>query len=119
MSTKASGADQHQWITIAADVVTIQILARPGRAQAGIVKIDPRGLVVALNSAPEKGRANDELIDLLARALKLPRSSITLIRGATSRFKTVRIATARPAAIADALSALVAGLKETGSRASH
>jgi uncharacterized protein (TIGR00251 family) len=113
MSTKAPGtANEHQWITIASDSVTLQILARPGRTQAGPLRIDPRGLVVALHSPPEKGRANDELIDLLARALKLPRANVTLVRGATSRFKTVRIATVRPCDVATAIGALAPGAQQ-------
>jgi uncharacterized protein (TIGR00251 family) len=73
------------------------------------LRVHPRGLVVALHSPPEKGRANDELIDLLARALKLPRVNITLIRGATSRLKTVRIATARPRDLAASIEVLLPG----------
>ena len=109
MITKAPGAgNQHKWIKIKDGSVTIEILARPGRAQTGPMRIDPRGLVVALNAPAEKGRANDELIDFLARALRLPRSSITLLRGATSRFKTVHIATTKPNEIAAALDGLIA-----------
>lgn len=44
-----------------------------------------------LKSAPERGKANQELIDLFAKALKIPASACTIISGATSRLKRVRI----------------------------
>ena len=44
-----------------------------------------------LNSPPEKGRANNELIELFAKALRLPKSAITIVAGEQSRKKRVRI----------------------------
>jgi uncharacterized protein (TIGR00251 family) len=43
-------------------------------------------------AVPDKGRANAAVIALLAKALGLPKSAITLVSGETSRFKTLRIA---------------------------
>ncbi len=95
------------WITIDADGLTLRVVARPGSTRRGILRVEPRGLVVALHAPPDKGRANDELFELLARSLRLPRSTITLIRGDTSRAKTIRIATRRPHEVATALEALI------------
>ena len=102
-------AEAHRWMTIATDSITLQIVAQPGRSKAGFTRSDPRGLVVAMHSPPEGGRANDELIALLARSLKVPRSAITLIRGAASRAKTVRIVTANPSAVAAQIRSLLPG----------
>ncbi len=44
-----------------------------------------------LKSPPEKGKANRELITVLSKSLKLPGASITIVLGATSRIKRVRI----------------------------
>jgi len=87
--------------------VTVQILAQPGRSKAGVVRSDPRGLIVALHSPPEGGRANDELVGLLSRALKVRRSAINLLRGTTSRAKTLRIETANPSALAALIHSLL------------
>jgi uncharacterized protein (TIGR00251 family) len=43
-------------------------------------------------AVPDKGRANAAVIALLAKALGLPKSSISLVSGETGRFKTLRIA---------------------------
>lgn len=96
-----------EWIAIAPDAVTLHVVARPGSTRRGFLRVDPRGLVVALHSPPDRGRANDELIDFLARNLRLPRTTIVLTRGAAAREKTVRIMTDRPREIAEMLTALV------------
>jgi uncharacterized protein (TIGR00251 family) len=62
---------------------------------------------VALNSPPEKGRANDELIEYLARIASVPRSTTTIVRGDTSRHKTIRITARDPAKVASVLRAAV------------
>ncbi|HUD01541.1 MAG TPA: DUF167 domain-containing protein [Rhabdochlamydiaceae bacterium] len=48
-------------------------------------------LKVRLNAVPEKNQANQELIDFLADELGIPKSSITLVRGQTSRIKHLHI----------------------------
>jgi hypothetical protein len=46
---------------------------------------------VRVTAAPERGRANDEVLDLLASALKLPRPQLRLVAGAGSRTKLVEL----------------------------
>lgn len=48
-------------------------------------------LKVSVTSAPEKGKANQAVIDLLATALKLPKSALSITRGETSSNKIVEI----------------------------
>ncbi len=42
-----------------------------------------------MGAAPERGRANDELLDLLASTLGLRRPQLRLVAGAASRDKLV------------------------------
>ncbi|HEV8523538.1 MAG TPA: DUF167 domain-containing protein [Terriglobales bacterium] len=49
-------------------------------------------LKIALSAPPLEGRANEACVDLLAAVLKVPRSSITIAAGQTSRNKVVRVA---------------------------
>lgn len=49
-------------------------------------------LKVAVTAIPEKGRANEALIELLAKELRIARSLITLESGATDRRKTLHLA---------------------------
>jgi len=96
------------WILAARGGVIVRILAKPGASRRGIVRADPRGLVIALNSPPAKDRANGELIAFVATTLGLPRTTIELTSGASSRHKRLRISTADPAAVIRQLIALAA-----------
>ena len=95
------------WLSWDRNSLTIHVVARPGASRRRIVSIDPRGVVVALNSPPEKGKANEELIDFLARIASVPRSTITIARGDASRHKTIRITARDPAKVASVLRAAV------------
>ncbi|MBO3762496.1 DUF167 domain-containing protein [Ciceribacter sp. L1K23] len=44
-----------------------------------------------VSAAPEKGRANKSLVELLAKRLGVPKSRITMISGDTSRQKILRV----------------------------
>jgi uncharacterized protein YggU (UPF0235/DUF167 family) len=63
-----------------------------------------RHLVVRVRAAPEKGKANAAIEALVAKALGLPKSAVSVEKGGTQRIKTVRIAAGPP--IRQALEAL-------------
>ena len=46
---------------------------------------------IRVRAAPEDGEANKALIALLAKVFRVPKSTIELVSGATSRLKQVRI----------------------------
>lgn len=48
-------------------------------------------LKLALTAPPIEGRANEACVEFLAEFLKVPRSSITIAAGETSRNKVIRI----------------------------
>lgn len=63
----------------------------PKASKSEIVGWEGEVLKVRLKAVPEKGEANEELIRFLSREFKIPKSSITIVRGHTSREKTVLI----------------------------
>jgi uncharacterized protein (TIGR00251 family) len=63
-----------------------------------------RYLKVRVRAVPEKGKANAAIEALLAKALGLPKSAVSVEKGETRRIKTVRIV--GDASIAGALQAL-------------
>ena len=65
-------------------MVTVRV--RPGSNRTS-VELDERGILVRVRAVPEGGRANDEARRALAEALGVPRSSVTLRRGARSPTK--------------------------------
>jgi uncharacterized protein len=50
-----------------------------------------QGWKASVAAAPERGRANDALVRLLAAALGVPIRSVRVVAGETSRRKTVEI----------------------------
>lgn len=48
-------------------------------------------LAVRVRSVPEKGAANAALEKLLAKRLGLPKRTVSVVAGSTSRLKTVRL----------------------------
>jgi hypothetical protein len=46
---------------------------------------------VRVAAAPERGKANEAVLDLLAETLAIPRADVELIAGAGSRDKTVAL----------------------------
>jgi uncharacterized protein (TIGR00251 family) len=50
-----------------------------------------RFVKVRVRAAPEQGRANAAIEALLARALNVPKSAVSVEKGETQRIKTVRI----------------------------
>jgi uncharacterized protein (TIGR00251 family) len=49
-------------------------------------------LKLSLTSPPVDGRANQACIEFFAKLLKVPRSSVTIASGQTSRQKVIRVA---------------------------
>lgn len=71
-------------------VVQVKVVPSSGRQE---FKLDKRGFLVCyLKSAPERGLANKELMQLLAKALRLTQAEVSIVSGLTSRLKKVSIA---------------------------
>jgi len=68
-------------------IITVKVIVnsrRPG------VEIDDSGrLKVRVSQPPEDGKANAAVLELLARHFKVRRSSLEIIKGATSRHKDI------------------------------
>ncbi len=76
----------------------LRIRVTPNSSVSGFqdIFIDPNGvkyLKTNLNSVPEKGKANQELIKLLSKTLKLSKSCFSVISGLTDRYKKVLLET--------------------------
>jgi hypothetical protein len=61
------------------------------RARSERIACEGGKLRVWLRAPPVEGAANEALIELFARTLRLPRRAITLARGAAARQKTLAI----------------------------
>lgn len=69
--------------------VLLSLRVLPGSRKEGILGVHGDRLKVAVHAAPEKGKANDAVIELLAEALALRKNQVVLQQGATSQNKVV------------------------------
>jgi uncharacterized protein (TIGR00251 family) len=74
---------------VAKPILTVRV--QPKASKREIVPITATEFRARLTSAPEKGRANRELLELLSEYLGLPLSRLKIIRGEKSRVKLVEI----------------------------
>jgi uncharacterized protein (TIGR00251 family) len=87
------------------DGCIVPVRVHPGARRDDITGVHDGSLKISITTPPTDGRANETLIAFLAKRLRVPRARITLLTGATSRSKTLRIAGKSAAEIQAALSA--------------
>jgi uncharacterized protein len=69
----------------------LSVRVHPGARKNAITGVHDGGLKISLTTPPADGRANEALIAFLADRLGVPRARISLLTGASSRSKTLRI----------------------------
>lgn len=72
----------------------VRVTPKASRDAIGPVVADAQGnavLKIAVTAAPEDGKANRAVAKLLAKAWRLPKTSVEVSQGETSRSKTIRI----------------------------
>ncbi len=71
-------------------VIAVRVIPRSGRS--GVAGTRGGALLVRLNAPPVEGAANDELVEVMADMLGVPRRAVTIVAGERSRNKRVRVA---------------------------
>ena len=69
----------------------LSVRVHPGAKRNAITGTHADALKISLSTPPTDGRANAALIAFLAERLSVPRLSIELLTGHTSRSKTLRL----------------------------
>ena len=64
----------------------------PGARRSGIVGRHGDGWKVRVTAAPERGKANDAVVRLVAATVGLPRAAVKIVSGHGTRDKTVEVA---------------------------
>jgi uncharacterized protein (TIGR00251 family) len=70
---------------------TIHIRVEPRSSRSGITGTYGNGLKVKLTSPPVEGKANTELIEILAKEFKIRKKDIEILSGKKSKNKIVRL----------------------------
>ena len=76
---------------MAAGATRLRLRVSPGSGQTRIVGRHGDAWKVRVASAPEHGRANADVLQLLADALGVPAGSLALVSGHASRDKVVQL----------------------------
>ena len=71
--------------------VTFAVKVHPRAKKNAITGEVGDALKVALTAPPVDGKANEACIEFFAKLLKVPRSSVTIASGLTSRNKVIRV----------------------------
>ncbi len=61
----------------------------PNASKNEIIKSDDGSIKVKITAQPVDGKANKALIEFLSKTFKIPKTSIDIVRGETSKDKTV------------------------------
>jgi uncharacterized protein (TIGR00251 family) len=69
-------------------ILSVKVIPKSGRSE---LKFEGEVLKAWLKSAPEAGEANDELVRILAKKFDIARLQIAIVRGKSTRNKTVDI----------------------------
>ncbi|MCC6589124.1 MAG: DUF167 domain-containing protein [Bryobacterales bacterium] len=70
--------------------LTVKVVPRSAKSEVVGAMADG-SLKVKVAAVPEKGKANEAVCEVLARHFKVPVSRVTVIAGATSTRKRIRI----------------------------
>ena len=73
------------------EAVLVPVRAQPGASRDKIVGEHAGSLKVMVTRAPERGRANEAIAAVLAKALGVRKSAVSLVSGPTSSEKVFRV----------------------------
>ena len=74
----------------------LRLRVSPGAARAAVVGRHGDAWKLRVTAAPERGKANEAVLELLAETLAVPLSSVTIVSGGGSRDKIVELAGVEP-----------------------
>jgi uncharacterized protein (TIGR00251 family) len=70
----------------------VRLRVVPGAGRTGVVGRHGDAWKVRVTAPPERGRANDAVVELLSTTLGVPRASVSLVSGHGGRDKIVELA---------------------------
>lgn len=69
----------------------VSVTVRAGARKRAVEALPDGSLKIWTNIAPEKGRANKDVVDMLSEYMDIPKSRILLVKGETSAKKVFKI----------------------------
>jgi len=84
---------------VTAETTRLRVRVSPGAGRTALIGRHGDAWKVRVTEAPERGRANEAVLRLLAETLALPRTAVTLVSGQGGREKIVELTGMGPALI--------------------
>ena len=69
--------------------LTIKIKILPNSSRNEIIKT-PEGVKIKITTQPIEGKANKAVVEFLSKEFRIPKTSIEIIKGNTSKEKTIQ-----------------------------
>ena len=69
----------------------VAVRVKPNARKNDVEKLDEHSFVVSVSAPPADGKANEQVIELLAEYFKKPKRSIVILRGVTGRRKVIEV----------------------------
>ncbi len=79
------------WIQVVDRAVRLKVRVQPRASRTEIAGQHGDALKIRLAAPPVEGAANEELVAFLARRLRVPKSSVSIIKGIRARDKVVEV----------------------------
>jgi uncharacterized protein (TIGR00251 family) len=83
--------------------VRVRLRVKPGARRDSLIGAHGDALKLEIRAAPERGKANEAVVRLLAKTFDVKRSDVVVVSGAGSQNKTVEIRDAEAATVVNRL----------------
>ena len=81
----------------------LRLHVQPGASKSGFAGLHGGRIKVRLQARPVEGAANEALVKFISLTCGVPKSSVELVRGATSRDKDLAVQCGEPDAVEQAI----------------
>ena len=99
--------------------MVVDAFVQPRSAKNALVGVHGRALKVKVTAPPVDGKANEATEKLFARWLRVPRGTVEIVSGHSSRHKLIRVSGAVPETVATALALVLSSGAHDGGQEAH
>lgn len=89
--TNPDSKPETAFLSATADGVRLQVYVQPRASRSEIAGMRAGRVKIRIKAAPTDGKANNELRRFLGKTLQIPKSSVHVLKGPTSRQKVLLI----------------------------
>ena len=71
--------------------INIEVQIQPRSSKDQIIGLHDGRIKIKISAPPVDGRANESLIEFMAKVLGVSKSKVEIVKGHTSKFKTLKV----------------------------